>query len=242
MMILAPRLGLALGWQSVWWFGAGFSLVALVLYGYLIRVPPPLEEETAESAAPDVGFGSALANRDIWLLALAFCMFNTVFMPLATYYPTYLAEVQGYALADASLIASVATILVLISAPLAGWISDRIGSRKLILSVPFLIVGAMMLFPFRVVGWQIYAFMGLLGLVAGAVPTATFAAAAEVMAFPRLAGLGLAVVMVGQNLGMLVAPVAFGALVEANGWVAAGYWLIPVAIVGFFAAWWVRIR
>jgi MFS family permease len=169
-------------------------------------------------------------------------MFNAVFMPLATYYPTYLAEVQGYALADASLIASVATILVLISAPLAGWLSDRIGSRKLILSVPFLIVGAMMLFPFRVVGWQIYAFMGLLGLVAGAVPTATFAAAAEVMAFPRLAGLGLAVVMVGQNLGMLVAPVAFGALVEANGWVAAGYWLIPVAIVGFFAAWWVRIR
>ncbi|MEJ2747870.1 MAG: hypothetical protein P8183_08165, partial [Anaerolineae bacterium] len=105
-----------------------------------------------------------------------------------------------------------------------------------------LIVAAMMLLPFKVVGWQIYLFLSLLGLVAGAVPTATFAAAPEVMKNPQLAGLGLAVIMVGQNLGMFIAPVLFGSLVESMGWIAAGYWLIPIALAGFAAGWRVKVR
>jgi predicted MFS family arabinose efflux permease len=232
----------ALGWQSVWWFGAAFALVALLLYGVLLRLPPVVEEEVPDIAPPAPSFGRALANRNIWLIALAFGCFNFVFMPLATYYPTFLSQVQGYSLADASTIASVSTVMVLVSAPLAGWLSDRIGSRKLVMTVPFLLVAIMMIFPFRVTGWQIYAYLMLLGLVAGAVPTATFAAAPEVMKLPQLAGLGLAVVMLGQNLGMFIAPIVFGALVEANGWIVAGYWLIPFALLGFVAGWLAKVR
>ncbi|MAT95836.1 MAG: hypothetical protein CL608_01615 [Anaerolineaceae bacterium] len=242
MLLLAPRMSDALGWQSVWWFGAAFALVALLLYGVLLRLPPVVEEEVPNIAPPVPSFGRALANRDIWLIALAFGCFNFVFMPLVTYYPTFLSQVLGYSLADASTIASVSTVTVLVSAPLAGWLSDRIGSRKLVMTVPFLLVAIMMIFPFRVSGWQIYAFLALLGLIAGAVPTATFAAAPEVMELPQLAGLGLAVVMVGQNLGMFVAPVVFGALVETSGWIVAGYWLIPFAVLGFVAGWLVKVR
>ncbi len=242
MLLLAPRLSDTLGWQSVWWFGAAFALVALLFFGFLLRLPPALEEATLEVQPPVPGFGQALANRDIWLIALAFGCFNFVFMPLMTYYPTFLSQVQGYTLAEASMIASVSTIMVLFSAPLAGWFSDVVGSRKLVMIVPFLWIAVMMVFPFRVTGWQIYAFMILLGLVAGAVPTATFAAAPAVMKVPQLAGLGLAVVMVGQNLGMFVAPVIFGALVEASGWIVAGYWLIPFALLGFVAGWLVKLR
>jgi MFS family permease len=241
MMLLAPRLGLAAGWQSVWWVGAGFSLVVFALYGFLLRTPPVLTDSDIPVVSPP-RLNSALANKDIWLLALAFTCFNFVFMPLVTYYPTFLSEVRGYTLADASLITSISTIVVLFSAPLAGWLSDRIGSRKLILTVPFLVAAVIMLLPFKVVGWQIYLLMALFGLVAGAVPTATFAAAPEVMKNPQLAGLGLAVIMVGQNLGMFAAPVIFGTLVESIGWAAAGYWLIPVALVGFVAGRLVKVR
>lgn len=242
MLLLAPRMSDALGWQSVWWFGAAFALVVLLLFGFLLRLPPVLEEKVEDIAVPMPSFGQALANRNIWLIALAFGCFNFVFMPLTTYYPTFLSQVQGYSLAEASTIASVSTIMVLVSAPLAGWLSDVIGSRKLIMTIPFLWIAVMMFFPFRVTGWQIYIFMMLLGLVAGAVPTATFAAAPEVMKNPQLAGLGLAVIMVGQNLGMFVAPIAFGALVESVGWIVAGYWLIPVALLGFVAGWLVKLR
>jgi hypothetical protein len=84
--------------------------------------------------------------------------------------------------------------------------------------------------------------MGLIGFLTGAVPTATFAAAPEVMRKPQWAGLGLAVILLGQNFGQLVGPVIFGQFVNAWGWAAAGYAMIPVCLIGFASAWMVRVR
>lgn len=240
MMVTAPRLVVAAGWQSVWWLSAGFALVALVLYGWFMRTPPGVTEHEAEIAP--LPLRQALANRDIWLLGLTFGCFNLVFMPLVTYYPTFLAEVHGYSLANASLIVSISTALVLFSAPLAGWLSDKIGSRKLLFTIPFLAFAVMMLLPFKVTGWQIIALMVVQGSIVGAVPTATFAAVPEIMGKPQLAGLGMAVIMMGQNLGMFAAPIIFGKLVESIGWAAAGYWLIPTALAGFVVGRLVKIR
>ena len=100
----------------------------------------------------------------------------------------------------------------------------------------------MLIFPFKIVGWQIYAYMILQGTIAGAIPTATFASAPEVMRKPELAGLGMAVVMFGQNLGMFVGPILFGKLVENLGWIIAGYCLIPFCLLGFVVAWKLKIR
>ena len=155
-------------------------------------------------------------------------------MGMGTYYPTFLAEERGYSLSQAAYISSITTIMVLFSAPLAGWLSDRIGSRRLMFSIPFLILSVMLFFPFKIMGWQIYVYMMLQGSFAGAIPTATFAAAPEVMKKPELAGLGMAVVMFGQNLGFFVGPILFGKLVESLGWVYAGYCLIPFCLLGFF--------
>jgi MFS family permease len=185
---------------------------------------------------------SALNNRSIWLLGLVFGCFTLVFMGMGTYYPTFLAETRSYSLSQAAYISSIATIMVLFSAPLAGWLSDRIGSRRMMFSIPFLILAVMMFFPFKISGWQIFAYMMLQGSFAGAVPTATFAAAPEVMKKPELAGLGLAVVMFGQNLGFFVGPILFGKLVESLGWVYAGYCLIPFCLLGFLIGWKLNIR
>ena len=96
--------------------------------------------------------------------------------------------------------------------------------------------------PFRVSGWILYAFVILLGLISGATPTATFAAAPEVMGTPQLAGVGMAVVSLGMNLGIVLGPSFFGVLVQTIGWVNAGYWLIPISLLGFVASWMVRVR
>jgi nitrate/nitrite transporter NarK len=240
MLLIAPWLGLTTGWQSVWWFGAIFALVALVLYALLLRMPPGMAELDAAMETPPLR--QALANRDIWFLGLAFCCFNWVFMPITTYYVTFLTEMRGFSLAGASQVVLLSTVAALISAPVSGLLSDRIGSRKRFLTIPFLLLAVMLLLPFRVEGWQIFVYMAIQGLVAGVVPPATFAAAPEVMSKPQLAGIGLAVVMLGQNLGMFVAPVIFGAMVEATSWTVAGLGLIPMALLGFFAARQVRVR
>jgi predicted MFS family arabinose efflux permease len=241
MYILAPALVLWQGLPSVWWFGAGFAAVMFVIYAAFIRRPPLQQPEDAPAAEP-LDLRRALANRDIWLLALEFACFNLALVSLATYYPTFLNEARGYALGQAALVASIGTLIVLVSAPLAGWFSDRIGSRRLVFSLPFLALAVLLFFPFRVTGWAIIAVAIVQGFIAGAIPTATFAAAPEVMRKPQWAGLGLAAILIGQNVGQLIGPVWFGQLANSMGWATAGNLLIGVCLVGFVSAWMVRIR
>lgn len=240
MYNLAPLLVLAAGWQSVWWLGAGYAVVMMVVYGLLIRRPPGESGSLEEQTSPNLR--AALKNRQIWLLALSFTCFNLALIGLGTYYPTFLNEVRGYPLGQAALIASIATFMVLISAPAAGWFSDRIGSRRLLISLPFLGLCVLLTLPFVVTGWGIVAVMIVQGLLVGSIPTAIFAAAPEVMRKPQLAGLGLAVILVGQNLGQLIGPVLFAALVDIQGWAAAGYWMIPICLLGFLTGWLVKVR
>ena len=235
---LAPTLTGLIGWQSVWWIGAGFAAIMMIFSGFLVTHPPAIGPVDAQP----INLGEALANRNIWLLALEFACMNLAMVSLGTYYPTFLNQVRGYSMQQAAFVSSIGTILILFSAPAAGWLSDRIGSRRLVFSLPFLAIGALMIFPFWVTGWQIVAVMVLQGLVIGAIPTATFAAAPEVMGRPQLAGLGLAVILVGQNLGQLVGPVLFGVLVQRFNWMIAGYLMIPFCLLGFISGWMVKVR
>ena len=238
---LSPVLAASLGWQSIWWIGAGFAGIMMVISGLLIT-HPPAQAQLERQAPAGLNVKEALANRSIWLLALAFACMNLTMISLATYYTTFLNEVRGYPLGQAAFLSSITTLIVLISAPAAGWLSDRIGSRRLVFSLPFLVMAVSFLFPFHVTGWQITALMAAQGLVVGAIPTAIFAAAAEVMRKPEWAGLGLAVVLIGQNLGQLLGPILFGEIVKSSGWVMAGYLMIPFCLLGFISGWMVKIR
>lgn len=241
MYNLAPRFTVTYGWQMVWWGGAVFTLLTASLYAWIVRQPPQSEAQE-EIAQPFPSFRQALANRDIWLLGATFACFNFVLVSIGTYYPTFLHEVRGYPLPTASFLASIATLVVLFSAPAAGWLSDRLNSRRLLITVPFLAIAVLLLFPFQVRGAGIVLLMGLQGLLVGAIPTATFAAAPEVMGKPQWAGLGLAVVLFGQYIGQLIGPLVFGELVLRFDWFVAALLLIPLCGIGFLLAWKMRLR
>jgi hypothetical protein len=75
MYNLAPALEASAGWQAVWWSGAGFALVAFILYWLFMRLPPsPVTVQRVGSAGPSDDIlpklSKVLANRNIWLLAL----------------------------------------------------------------------------------------------------------------------------------------------------------------------------
>lgn len=241
MYNLAPRFALAYGWQVVWWGGAVFTLLTATLYAWIVRQPPQSEPVDSRAASSSF-FRQALANREIWLLGIAFACFNLVLVSIGTYYPTFLHEVRGYPLPQASFLASIATLVVLFSAPAAGWLSDRLNSRRLLIAIPFLAISVLLLLPFKVEGFGIVLLMGIQGLLVGAIPTATFAAAPEVMKKPQWAGFGLAVILFGQSIGQLVGPLTFGEMVLRFGWFTAGLLLIPVSLLGFVSAWKVRVR
>jgi MFS family permease len=132
--------------------------------------------------------------------------------------------------------------VILFSAPAAGLLADRVGSLRLVFALPFLGAAVLFLFPFNVTGWQIIVLMILQGLILGAIPTATFAATPEVMRRPEWAGLGLAVLLIGQSVGQLLGPIFFGEMVQRSGWAMAGYLMIPVWLLGFISSWMVKVR
>lgn len=240
------------GWQSLWWFCAAFSLIAFLLVAFFMRTPPAAESSAgkaagAQQAAPAgegavAGLMKALANRDIWLLALAFACFNMAIMSVMVYYPTYLSTVLGYSTADASLSLIMTTAGSLVSSLMAGALLDRLGSRKLMMLAPFLILAVLMLFPFSISPAVIPVWMVGLGLIAGALAVSTFSSVPPIMVKPQLAGIGMAVLVIGQNVGQFIGAPIFGAIVEQSGWAAAALWMIPVLLLGAGVTWLIRVR
>jgi predicted MFS family arabinose efflux permease len=234
---IAPRVESVAGWKSVWWISTGLTGIAILLYAIFFHLPPD-ENHSTKKPLPfnRQGFGKVFNRPGIWLLGLAFGCFNyAIIGVIATYYPTYLKTIHGFDLTGASLITSIKMIVVIITAPLVGWLVDKVGSPRRIILWSFIALAGFMALPFTISGWMIPASMVLLGILAGAIPTCTFTSISELAGKDVPAGIGMGVVLVGQNLGQLLGPVIFGGLVQSLGWTAAGLCTIPVLLAGFWA-------
>ncbi len=261
MLIVAPALVVAAGWRAAWWLGAGYALAVTALYLAFVRPAPstssPLQncgsgegsgvrlEEGAgvrPEKGPGVSSSQVLRNRNIWLLAAAFAAFNAAAIGMGTYLPTFLASQHGLALGPAAWIASITSLITIFSAPAGGVLSDRIGSRK----KPYLagFAAAIILLPLT----GMVSLTGLIilvvitGFVLGVIPTNIFAGAVEATGDPRQGGAAMAVIMVGQNAGMLLGPMIFGTLAQSAGWPAAFASLAVISALGLLAGWLAKIR
>lgn len=237
-------------WENVWWVAAGFAAFAFVVFGIFFRLPG--KEEAPESVAPSGAQGSpqaepsltkAMANRNLWLLSIAFLTFNLVIMALNTFYPVFLEVVRGYTKESASLTASLLMLIAIFSAPLGSYISDKLKSRKLVIVVPFVIIAGMFFCPFSIEGaGMIQFYLVVMGIMMGPVAPIILAAVPETMPSPQTIGIGMGVAALGQNLGMFIGPVLFGYLLETQTWQLTGYVMIPICLIGIIAAWMAKIR
>ncbi len=258
MLVAAPALVGGSSWRSVWWLGAGYALMVTVLYLVFVRAAPttpsllpnrilsegpqPAVEGREPGQEPGVKTSPALRNRNIWLLAAAFGAFNAAAVGMGTYLPTFLTSQHGLALGPAAWIASITSMIAIFSAPAGGILSDRVGSRK----KPYLVgfTAAIILLPLT----GLVSLTGLIilvvitGIVMGLIPTNIFAGAVEAVGDPQQGGAAMAVIMVGQNAGMLLGPVVFGTLAESAGWTAAFASLAVMLALGLLAGWRAKVR
>jgi MFS family permease len=242
MFNLAPWLAELAGWQFVWKAGAVFSLAAFILFWGFFRMPKP-EEAGGKPLSSDAetehekphSYGKAMANTGLWLITLQFLCYNLICLALGTYYATFLNSVRNYTLSAASFTFSLCTIAAVFSQPIGGYLSDRMRIRRPLIIISSILMAPICFLPFIVTGWMIPVLIIGLGVVSGTIVPATFAAIPEVMASRQSAGLGMAVLALGQNLGMFIGPIMFGKLAESVGWAGAGYALIPVCATGVIA-------
>jgi MFS family permease len=246
MLVIAPMLAGQFGWRSVWWFGTVYTLVVGALYVTLIRpaaMPADTDGRAKNGPSTTADLARALRNRDLWLVSLVFGAFNFVLIAFVTWAPSFLSLGGRISLAQASLLTSMAVALNLASNPLSGWVSDRIGSRKWVCIVPLVIMATLWPLAFRRAETGFLPLVIVLGFVGGFVPTGVFTAGVEVVGDERLSGMAMAVILVGQNAGILLGPLAFGWLVQGTGsWQAASWMLVPVTLAGTVAALLARVR
>ena len=248
-MNLAPKLVAAYNWQAVWWAGSAISAVAFVLFGILFRMPRKDEiPQSPAQPAPDstrdkpVSLTKSMANSSLWMIAISFGMYNLTVMAWNNFYPDFLATKRGYSLEEAGFISSLLMMVGIFAGPIAGFISDRIGSRKMVILIPYIILTLLFLFPFTVTGWMIAGVMICAGIMVGAIAPVILAAVPEIMKKPETIGIGMGVAALCQNLGMFIGPALFGVLLERTSWAGAGYLMIPLCAIGIIVTWTTKIR
>lgn len=254
-LVLAPSLAVAYGWQAVWWAGAIFSAVAFVLFALLFRLPrkeemyeTPAPAPAAEEKPPSLLKG--MANRSFWMISISFGCYNLVTMAMCSFLPTFLQIERGYSLTfekgllmNASFVTAFIMLASIFSGPGGGRLSDRIGKRKMMILIPYILMTLTFLVPFTVTGWMIPTYMLVFGIFGGPLAPVLLASVPEVTPKPQLIGIGMSVAAVGQNIGMYIGPALFIRIQESSGsWATAGYWMIPICVLGILATSLIKVR
>lgn len=254
MLLSAPSIAVSSGWESVWWVTAGFSALSFIVFAIVFRMPKQEEMDTEPEPAPaaeeeDSSLIKGVANSNFWMIGIAFGCYNLVIMVLITFYPQFLEVERGYSLTyDNGILmhASFVTALILgvpiLTGPLGGYISDRIGKRKIMILIPFILMTITFFFPFSVSGSSITLYVILLGIVNGPIAAVMLAAVPEVSKKPQYIGIGMAVAIFGQNIGMTLSGIIFPKIMVAQGWEAAGYWMIPICVLGIICTLFTKVR
>jgi len=254
-LVLAPTMAVAYGWQAVWWAGAGFSALAFVLFAILFRLPnkeemweAPAPAAVAEEKPPSLLKG--MANSSFWMISIAFGCYNLVVMAMCSFLPTFLEVERHYSrtfengvLMNASAVTAFIMLASIFAGPAGGRISDRLGKRKMMVLIPYILMTLTFVLPFTVTGWMIPTYMLVFGIVGGPLAPVLLASVPEVAPSPALIGIGMSVAAVGQNLGMYIGPALFIRIQAAtHSWAVAGYWMIPICILGIVATCLIKVR
>lgn len=235
---VAHPLLTSFGWRAVWWFGILFALVALILYGLVVVVPPrPADQKDDPSPGLTGSFGRMLLNPSSWLLALAFGTFSFSMIGYNTWVPSFLTETLQLDTASASFYASLLFMAGIPANVVAGWMVDRVENRPGLLTVAFLITTIIFAWSFRFGSTSVAVlYMILLGFASNFIPTSVFTLAPETIDAPQFAGLGLAIVAVVSGLGSLVGPPFLGAVISGGNWTSGSTCVVIVMSIGLIAS------
>ena len=236
----APLAALAAGlsWRSALIIIGALTIAGALLCVALVRDQPAAARD-AGAGGPSfrevmTGTRAVLRNRYTWPPFLCFFFLYAAMGNFFLWSVPFLRDVYGLGSTEAALYASLPSMALLVSAPLTGYLSDRIFHRRklpytvlatgqfLVWLVFLVTLGTLPLFA-------VCLLFVLLGVVGGGF-VLTWPLGAEVNP-PRLAGIAVAVTNLGGFVGAALTQGPVGALLDA-GWTGAmadGARVYPVA-------------
>ena len=236
----APLAALAvrLSWRGALVIIGATTIVGALLCAALVRDRPgparPAEREGAALGPVLRGTGQVLRNRHTWPPFLCFFFLYAAMGNLFLWSVPFLRDVYGLGTTRAALLASLPSIALLASAPLTGYLSDRVWHRRklpytVLVTGQFLVWLAFLLTLGTMPLPGVCLLFLLLGVMGGAF-VLTWPLGAEVNP-PSLSGIAVAVTNLGGFVGAALTQGPVGAVLDA-GWtgvMAEGARVYPVA-------------
>ena len=204
----------SLGWQPLWWLSL-FLTMALALWLLARRASV---EKALRVEVRGAGAAQLRQRFSLWLAAGVFGAWAGQYIAFMTWLPDYVVGHFEVGADEAAAINAVSVVGVLASCLATGWLLRRGVSFGLLFTGATLIQ-AIVWFA----GPHLDSLAGLVaitayGIVAGAPPTCMFAVPARLFGGDRAGPSAFAPMMTGRSLGVLLAPIVAGGLVDTEGW------------------------
>jgi len=222
--LTAPSIADAWGLSAPFWVATVLVGAMAVIFWLLARDAP-----RPPGAGPTAGMFSSLSvfrsSGRAWALTLFYFLSFGGFVALFLYLPKLLTGVFDLTKSDAGARAAGFALLAVVGRPLGGWLSDRIGAKRVLLwSFVVVLIGALVLAatyehmaPLTVTCLTMALFLGLgMGAVFKLVPDW----------FPDRVGAVTGVVGAAGGLGGFFPPLVMGVVKAATGGYALGFVLM----------------
>lgn len=226
---LTPVLFGSMSWNNIWIVYAVISLVMAAVAQFVVKnsMGNPV------SSDPVIRKSDIFSKKNLWLLCLAFCTFNIIFMAILSFAPLHLETSGLMTKSTAAFAATIPMILSIVSCPTFGKVSDKIGATKNLFLLAMLALGAAGVLMFSHSTALVYTGAFLLGAIGMGAPVMALTSLGKVIE-PELSGIGMGLMMVFQNLGMFLGTLIFMPIVTLAGgkFLIGGLSLVPIAIIG----------
>lgn len=209
---------------------AGLAVVLVPVWWWAV----PSENQAARTVgAQTFRWAEVLNQPSVVPTAVTMLLLAGAFLTLQMFNPVFLVQERGCEPGIAASLASLGAVSGLAASLFGGLVSDALGHRRRLalgsLGALAVLLAAIPLVP---TAWVV-AVIVVMGVMPALTSLNLLTLLTEQIAEPRLVGPALGVASLGQNIGLVVGPLAFGAALGPFGWTAGIEALAVTAGLGF---------
>ncbi|MDR1358624.1 MAG: MFS transporter [Coriobacteriales bacterium] len=209
--VISPTLYHVLGFQALWLIYAALAVVSALAIRFLVKAPNIVHAQVvSEAGKPRY---RELLTRNVVLFMLVFAVYNIMTIAIVSYLPAVLQS-KGYDETSSGLISTIPVLMSIVSAPLLGVLSDRLGRVKPLMSFSMAVLACTVPVLFLVSGWELWAVALVCGAFGAGGAGVVMLGLLAVLPRTELVALALGVfstmLALGMTLGNFLVPLLLG--------------------------------